>query len=140
MNGDLQRFVAAQEGVYPHALDELRAGRKQGHWMWFIFPQIAGLGRSANAVYFAIADLDEARAYLEHPVLGPRLVACAGAILTHSGRSAQEILGAIDAQKLRSSATLFREAGGDAVFEQVLGTFYEGDPCPVTLARLHGGG
>jgi uncharacterized protein (DUF1810 family) len=115
--------VQAQERVYESALEELRLGEKLTHWMWFIFPQLAGLGRSPKAEKYAIADLAEAEAYLRHPLLGERLVACAEAILAVSGRSAREILGATDAMKLRSSATLFgRVAGAGSVFERVIET------------------
>src|SRR6185312_2052548 len=105
---DLNRFVSAQERTYDAALAELRAGRKTSHWMWFVFPQIAGLGRSELSLRFAIGSLDEARAYLAHPVLGPRLRECATALLETEGRTAGEILGSIDALKLCSSMTLFR--------------------------------
>ena len=101
----LERFVAAQEGVYDRALEELREGRKRSHWMWFVFPQIAGLGRSETARRYAIRDRGEAAAYLAHPVLGPRLVGAARAMLAHRGRAPEAILGPVDAMKLRSSAT-----------------------------------
>src|SRR3954465_54383 len=117
---DLQRFVEAHDegGTYERALAELRAGRKTSHWMWFVFPQIAGLGRSPMAQRYAIASLDEARAYLEHPVRGARLRECARALSALQGRSAREVLGDIDAIKLRSSMTLFaRAAPGDPLFE-----------------------
>src|SRR6478672_1914351 len=112
---DLQRFVAAQDtgGTYQQALAELKAGRKTSHWMWFVFPQIAGLGRSATAQHYAISSLAEAQAYLAHPVLGPRLRQSAAALLSHPGRSADQILGSIDAMKLRSSLTLFSRAAPD---------------------------
>jgi uncharacterized protein (DUF1810 family) len=134
---DLERFVAAQEGVYAGVLDELRRGRKVGHWIWFIFPQVAGLGRSAMSELYAISSLDEARAYLAHPVLGPRLRECAAVVLATTGRTALEIFGSIDAMKLRSSMTLFhRAAPDDRVFAQVLERFYEGTPDDATDARL----
>jgi len=134
---DLDRFVAAQEGSYPGALAELRAGRKTGHWMWFVFPQLAGLGRSALSLHYAIGSLDEARAYAGHPVLGPRLRECAAAVLETSGRSAEDILGGIDAIKLRSSMTLFHRAVPDEpVFRTVLERFYGGRPDPATDALL----
>jgi uncharacterized protein (DUF1810 family) len=134
---DLQRFVDAQEGVYETALAELRAGRKRSHWMWFVFPQIAGLGRSPAAQRYAIASLDEARAYLEHPVLGPRLREAAGVLAEKSGYTAADILGGIDALKLRSSMTLFARADpGEPVFAQVLDRFYDGEPDPETDRRL----
>ena len=125
----LERFVQAQDrgGAYERALAELRAGRKTSHWMWFVFPQIAGLGRSPMAREFAISSLAEARAYLAHPVLGARLVECAEILTTLTGRTAQDIFGSIDAMKLRSSMTLFvRAAPDDPVFTQVLGQYFEG--------------
>lgn len=141
MPDTLDRFVAAQDGgVYDTAVAELRRGRKRSHWMWFVFPQVAGLGRSPTAQYYAIADLAEARAYLAHPLLAPRLVEAAGAVLSHAGDgTADAILGGIDAVKLRSSATLFEAAGGDAVFGRLLDAFYGGARDPATLARLRAG-
>lgn len=139
MTYDLDRFVAAQNsgGTYEQALAELRAGRKSSHWMWFVFPQIAGLGRSAMAQAYAIADLDEARAYLAHPVLGPRLVTAAETLVTHRHRSADAILGGIDAIKLRSSMTLFAHAdAGQTVFRTVLDQFFDGEEDPATLERI----
>jgi len=134
---DLERFVGAQADVYDDALAELRAGSKRGHWMWFVFPQIAGLGRTATAQRFAIADLAEARAYLAHPVLGPRLVECAEALLKVTGRTATQILGTPDDLKLRSSMTLFARAADDpAVFRAVLDRYYGGEDDPLTLQRL----
>ena len=134
---DLDRFVIAQEGTYSGALAELRAGHKTGHWIWFVFPQLAGLGRSALSVHYAIGSLDEARAYAGHPVLGPRLRECAAAMLETSGRSAEDILGGIDAVKLRSSMTLFHRAAPDEpVFRAVLDRFYGGRPDPATDALL----
>jgi len=126
---DLERFVVAQDadGTYASALAELRAGRKAGHWMWFVFPQVAGLGMSATSTRYAISSLEEARAYLAHPVLGPRLVECAGALAGLSGRSADEILGPVDAMKLRSSMTLFARAAPDvALFGEVLDRYFGG--------------
>lgn len=123
----LDRFVAAQAGVYEDALAELRRGRKTGHWMWFVFPQVAGLGRSPNAVHYALGSLAEARAYLAHPILGPRLRECSAAVLATEGRTAEEILGPIDARKLRSSMTLFHRADPDEpVFAAVIERFYGG--------------
>jgi uncharacterized protein (DUF1810 family) len=130
---DLQRFVDAQDsaGTYDRALAELRAGRKVSHWMWFVFPQRAGLGQSAMSREYAIDSCEEARAYLEHPVLGPRLVECAEALLAHEDKSAEEIMGGIDAVKLRSSMTLFaRAAPQQPVFAQVLERYYAGEPDP----------
>lgn len=127
----LRRFVDAQDqaNTYEHALDELRAGRKRSHWIWFVFPQIAGLGRSPMARTYAIASLAEARAYLDHPVLGPRLLECARALLAVADRSAVEILGEVDALKLRSSMTLFaRAAPQEPLFREVLDRFYAGEP------------
>ena len=127
---DLERFVAAQDaaGTYERALGEIRRGRKSSHWMWFVFPQVAGLGRSAMSRRYAIGGLDEARAYLDHPVLGQRLVECATALATSSGRSAVDIFGGIDAQKLRSSMTLFsRAAPNEPVFARVLGVYFDGE-------------
>ena len=122
---DIARFVNAQQGVYERALAELRAGRKQTHWMWFIFPQIDGLGLSSTTKHYAIKNLQEAQAYLEHPLLGPRLRACAAAMLGVDGRSAHEILGSPDDFKLQSSMTLFSAMTGDTdVFAQVLAKYY----------------
>jgi uncharacterized protein (DUF1810 family) len=135
---DLERFVTAQDqhGTYTQAVAELRSGRKTSHWMWFVFPQIAGLGRSATAQAYAIADLAEARAYLAHPVLGPRLVECAETVASHRDRSADQIFGGIDAMKLRSSMTLFAAADpNQPVFAAVLEHFFAG-PDPETLRRL----
>jgi uncharacterized protein (DUF1810 family) len=134
---DLERFVGAQRDVYDDALAELRAGRKRSHWMWFVFPQIAGLGRTATAQRYAVADLAEARAYLAHPVLGPRLTECAEALLAVPGRTADQILGTPDDLKLRSSMTLFAHAAEDpAVFRAVLDRYYGGEDDPLTLQRL----
>lgn len=133
---DLARFRNAQARVHERVLDELRSGRKRSHWMWFIFPQLGELGHSPTAKYYGIANLDEARAYLADPVLGERLTECANALLQHDGRVPEEILGPVDALKLRSSATLFREAGGGPTFQAVLDSFFGGDACPVTLSAL----
>lgn len=132
---DLERFVAAQAQVWPAPLDELRAGEKRSHWMWFVFPQIAGLGYSAMARAYAIVSHGEARAYLAHPVLGPRYAECVEALLTHQTKSAAAIMGAVDAMKLRSSLTLFAAAGGGARVEAALATFF-GGPDPATVERL----
>ena len=135
---DLERFVKAQDsgGTYHQAVRELRDGRKTSHWMWFIFPQIAGLGRSAMAQAFAISDLAEAQAYLRHPTLGPRLVECAGIVASHQGLTAEQIFGGIDSIKLRSSMTLFAHADpGQPVFRQVIDQYYDG-PDPETEYRL----
>ena len=135
---DLERFVKAQDsgGTYHQAVRELRNGRKTSHWMWFIFPQIAGLGRSAMAQAFAISDLAEAQAYLRHPMLGPRLVECAGIVASHLGLTAEQIFGGIDSIKLRSSMTLFAHADPEQpVFGQVIDQYYDG-PDPETERRL----
>jgi uncharacterized protein (DUF1810 family) len=126
---DLEHFVRAQDsgGTYQRAVAELRNGRKTSHWMWFIFPQIAGLGRSAMAQAYAIGDLAEAQAYLAHPVLGPRLIECAEIVVSQQGLSAQQIFGGIDAIKLRSSMTLFARADPDqATFQQVIEQYFDG--------------
>jgi len=134
---DLERFVTAQQGVYNGVLDELRSGRKVGHWIWFIFPQITGLGYSAMSQRYAISSLDEARAYLAHPVLGARLRECAASVLATTGRTALEILGSIDAVKLRSSMTLFHRAAPDEpLFAQVLDRYYGGIADEATDDRL----
>jgi uncharacterized protein (DUF1810 family) len=128
---DLRRFLDAQDanGTYERALAELRAGRKVTHWMWFVFPQLAGLGRSPTARAYAISGIDEARAYLAHPVLGERLRESAAAVLGHPGRTAVEIFGDIDAMKLRSSMTLFAAAAPDeALFEEVVDRYFQGSP------------
>lgn len=136
---DLRRFVDAQAACYPQVLAELQAGRKRTHWMWFVFPQLAGLGSSPTARRFAIANLAEARAYLAHPQLGARLRECAQAMLRHRGRSAREILGSPDDLKLRSCATLFAcVSPTDAVFERLLTTFYDGERDARTLRLLDG--
>lgn len=136
----LERFVEAQERVWPDVQAELEAGRKRSHWMWFVFPQIAGLGRSETARFYAIRDLAEARAYLGHSVLGPRLKSAARLMLRHRGGSAEAILGGIDAMKLRSSMTLFERAEpGEPVFAAVLEAFYGGERCRATLDRIAGG-
>ncbi|HEV8403620.1 MAG TPA: DUF1810 domain-containing protein [Candidatus Limnocylindrales bacterium] len=137
MPADLERFVAAQREVYPTVLEELRRGRKSSHWIWFIFPQIAGLGRSATSQAFALQSLDEARAYLAHPILGPRLRECATIVAALEGRSAVEIFGSLDALKVRSSMTLFlRAAPDEPVFRRVLERFYDGEPDDATDALL----
>ncbi len=134
---DLDRFISAQEGIYAGVLDELKRGRKVGHWIWFIFPQVAGLGYSAMSQQYAISSLDEARAYLAHPILGPRLRECAATALAATGRTALEIFGSIDAMKLRSSMTLFhRAAPEEPVFAQVLERYYDGKADEATDARL----
>ena len=134
---DLQRFVVAQSGIYEQALAELRAGRKESHWMWFVFPQLAGLGRSPTSERFAVRSLAEADAYLRHPVLGPRLTESADALLAVPRRSAHEILGSPDDLKLQSSATLFsRVAPAGSVFHRLLDRFFAGVPDRKTLELL----
>ena len=138
---DLQRFVAAQDSgdTYEAAIAELRDGRKRSHWMWFVFPQIAGLGRTPTAQRYAIASLQEARAYLDHPVLGPRLRQAAGIVAGLSGRTAEEVFGGIDSLKLRSSMTLFhRAAPEDPLFPRVLDAYYGGGVDPATDRLLAG--
>ena len=125
---DLNRFVRAQEGDYVRALSEIRAGQKRSHWMWYIFPQIAGLGFSAVSVRYSIKSLDEAREYLAHPILGPRLIKCFEALLDVKNLSAFEIFGSPDDRKLRSSATLFAIVSpGDSVFHRVLEKYFDGE-------------
>lgn len=134
---DLNRFVQAQAEDYEQALREITAGRKVSHWMWYVFPQLDGLGFSPMAKRYAIKSLDEARAYLAHPLLGPRLVACAEAALTVDGRTATQIFGTPDDLKLKSSATLFSAATPPgSVFERVLAKFYGGQPDERTLELL----
>jgi uncharacterized protein (DUF1810 family) len=129
----LERFVAAQRTVYDDVVDELRRGRKTSHWIWFIFPQVAGLGQSAMSRRYAIGSVAEARAYLEHPILGPRLRESAALLLETRGSTAEAILGPIDARKVRSSMTLFdRAAPDEPVFADVLNRFYDGVPDPAT--------
>lgn len=132
---DLDRFVSAQATHYDTALAELTRGAKQSHWMWFIFPQIAGLGHSATARHYAIRDLTEARAYLAHPLLGPRYLACVAALGRHRDRSAEAIMGGIDALKLRSSLTLFDRAGAPTAVGDTLHAFFDG-PDEATLRLL----
>jgi uncharacterized protein (DUF1810 family) len=137
VSADLSRFLDAQAGgTYERALAELRAGRKRGHWIWFVLPQVAGLGLSETSRFYAIAGLQEARDYLAHPVLGPRLVACAQALLDLPGDDAVAVLGPVDAVKLRSSMTLFAAAGGDPVFRAVLDRYFAGRDDDATLARI----
>ncbi|MET4134074.1 DUF1810 domain-containing protein [Pseudarthrobacter sp. PvP090] len=132
---DLQRFVTAQDsgGTYRHALDELRAGSKRSHWMWFVFPQIAGLGQSPTARRYAVASLDEAKAYLQHPVVGPRLVECAAAVAGLEGRTARQIFGGTDERKLHSSMTLFLRADPrQSIFQEVLAKYFDAMPDAAT--------
>jgi uncharacterized protein (DUF1810 family) len=135
----LERFVVAQDetGTYARAVQELQAARKQSHWMWFVFPQLAGLGRSPMAQLYAISGLPEAEAYLAHPVLGPRLLECANLLTTIGATSADQIFGALDAQKLQSSMTLFvRAAPQEQVFRDVLDRYFGGKEDEGTTSRL----
>ena len=136
MNNTLDRFLIAQEYSYDTALREIRAGRKRSHWMWYIFPQIAGLGMSYTAQLYSIADIDEARRYIEHPVLGERLIEISRALLTLESSDAGAVMGYPDDLKLRSSMTLFLAASGDTVFQKVLDKFYSGKPDSKTLSIL----
>lgn len=134
---DLNRFVSAQDGPFEAALAELRRGHKRSHWMWFIFPQLAGLGASSTSRKYAIKSLDEARAYLAHPMLGPRLLDCCKALLSVQGRSASQIMGYPDDLKLRSSMTLFALTGDShSEFRQVLDRYFAGQLDPRTLELL----
>lgn len=133
----LDRFVVAQRDVYASALAEIRAGQKRSHWMWFVFPQIQGLGSSENARFYAISGRGEAEAYLAHTVLGPRLAEISGALLDHAGKSAHEMFGSPDDLKLKSSMTLFASVSAQgSVFELVLAKFFGGEKDPETLRRL----
>lgn len=133
----LERFVAAQAPVWDDVQAELRAGRKRTHWMWFVFPQLAALGRSATARHYGIAGREEARAYLAHPVLGPRLAACCELLLQVDDRSAEAIFGAVDAMKLRSCLTLFDAvAPGSRAFAECLRKYFHGDRDPLTIDLL----
>ncbi|GIX05110.1 MAG: hypothetical protein KatS3mg114_0979 [Planctomycetaceae bacterium] len=137
----LQRFVEAQQTSYERALQELQAGQKRSHWMWYIFPQLAGLGWSPTSRYYGIQSAEEARAYLQHPILGPRLETCCRVLLTLSGRTAHEIFGWPDVLKLRSCMTLFAAvAGQDSLFQHVLQRYYAGEADPKTweMLRQHG--
>lgn len=139
----LERFVDAQDdgGAYQAALHELRDGRKRSHWMWFVFPQLAGLGQSATSRRYAISSLDEARAYIEHPVLGPRLAECVRALTERTDASARDIFGGIDAIKLRSSMTLFHRADPDSpLFIAVLDRYFGGEPDVATDRLLDASG
>ncbi len=134
---NLQRFVDAQAPVYEHVRREMEAGRKQSHWMWFIFPQIAGLGQSPMSIRFAIASLDEAKAYLAHPVLGARLRECARLALDAEAKTARDIFGSIDELKFRSSMTLFaRAAPAEDLFQRCIDKYFAASPDSATLARL----
>lgn len=133
----LERFTEAQARIWPAPLDEIRAGRKTSHWMWFVFPQLKGLGRSPTALHYGIAGPDEAKAYLAHDVLGPRLIGISRAMLAHAGTAPETILGPVDAMKLRSCATLFRAAGGpEEVFGGVLNAFFDGQACEMSCKMI----
>ena len=134
---NLDRFVHAQEYSYDQALAEIRSGRKRSHWMWFIFPQFKGLGASPTASHYALGSVEDAEAYLQHPLLGPRLLECAEAVLALEGKSASEVFGYPDDLKLRSCATLFAQVSPPgSVFEQLLGKYFDGRPDEKTLAFL----
>jgi len=134
---NLKRFLAAQDPVYERVRAELREGEKRSHWMWFVFPQIAGLGHSPTARAYALSSREEARAYLDHPVLGPRLRECTALVNAVEGRSADRILGGIDAMKFRSSMTLFAEvAPGEPLFGQALDKYFGGEKDLLTLEKL----
>ena len=136
----LSRFLTAQEGVYSTALEELKRGRKDSCWMWFVFPQIEGLGRTSTSQFYAIKSADEAEAYLSHPVLGRRLIECCEALLEHTGLSASEIFGFPDDLKLKSSMTLFAAVSGEkrSVFHRVLERYFDGIQDRITLSKLSG--
>lgn len=133
---NLERFVRAQASDYDRALSELRDGKKRSHWMWYVFPQLEGLGRSSMSRQYSIKSATEARAYLHHPVLGPRLKECATVVHSVVGRSALEIFGSPDDLKLRSCATLFAHVSHDAVFRQLLNKYFDGQPDDETLQLL----
>jgi uncharacterized protein (DUF1810 family) len=134
---DLQRFVRAQEGTYERALSEIKSGKKQSHWMWFVFPQFDGLGWSATSRRYGIKSLAEARAYLTHPVLGPRLIECAEALLSLQDLTASDVFGYPDELKLQSSATLFAQASpSGSVFHRILDKYFDGRPDEATLRLI----
>lgn len=133
---DLDRFVSAQEYDYPVALSEIKAGRKYSHWIWYIYPQLKGLGRSYNSDFYGLASVAEAKAYLDHPVLGARLREIVQALLLHRGKNPKEILGDIDASKVRSSMTLFDIVSPNDIFGILLDEFYNGRRCHRTMRSL----
>ena len=136
---NLLRFVDAQEPDYQTALDEINAGRKRSHWMWYVFPQYDGLGFSPTSIHYAIKSLEEARAYLDHPVLGPRLRECVDALLAVTGRTAHEVFGSPDDMKLRSSMTLFAHVSPEgSAFEQVMEKYFEGQRDRKTIELIRG--
>jgi uncharacterized protein (DUF1810 family) len=137
MSFDSQRFLAAQEAVYDQVVEELSQGQKTTHWIWFVFPQLTGLGRSERAKRFGISGIDEARAYLQHPVLGPRLAQCTNVVLSHKDKALTQLLGSVDAQKFHSCVTLFHLADPAAeCFKRALELFFQGSLDPGTLALL----
>lgn len=140
MEYNLNRFVEAQNNVYEQVVAELRQGRKTSHWMWYIFPQIKGLGYSSTAMYYAILSLDEATEYLNHPVLGSRLIECCRILLGLENKTAEYIFGGIDAMKLKSSMTLYSLVSDNPVFNQVLGMYYNGKKDNATLRIIESGG
>jgi uncharacterized protein (DUF1810 family) len=138
---NLDRFIEAQEPIYPRVVEELRRGCKTSHWMWFIFPQLKGLGRSSIAERYGITSVAEAQAYLQHPTLGARLIECTSLVNGIVGRSAAEIFGGIDRIKFRSSMTLFAEAAaGDHAFQEALSKYFQGEPDRLTLEMLQAHG
>jgi uncharacterized protein (DUF1810 family) len=139
LNFNLDRFVAAQANSYDAALAEIARGAKRSHWMWYIFPQLAGLGRSEMAQFYAISSIDEARAYLAHPLLGRRLIACVAALQDLTGTTAEAVFGSVDAMKLRSSLTLFSVAGSDPMFAAALDRWFGEFRDEATLRLLEGG-
>lgn len=136
MEYNLQRFLTAQDFNYSTALEEIRNGEKRSHWIWFIFPQLAVLGQSGNAKYYGISGLDEAKAYLAHPVLAERLRVITNALLQHKGRDAVDIFGGLDAMKVRSCMTLFDATSPNDIFSEVLDTFYDGNTDKQTLQYI----
>ncbi|MCF0063303.1 DUF1810 domain-containing protein [Dyadobacter chenwenxiniae] len=138
MDSDLDKFLTAQEGDYAGALAEMKRGRKQGHWIWYIFPQITGLGMSSTSVYYAIADMEQANRYFQHPVLGRRLVEISNVILAVESKTANQIMGTPDDLKLRSSMTLFSMIeNADPVFQEVLNKYFNGNPDQKTIEILN---
>jgi len=133
---ELDRFLKAQENSFKRALSEIENGKKVTHWMWYIFPQIKGLGKSYNSIFYGIDSKMEASKYLSHEVLGPRLQICTEALLAHAEKKAHEVLGWGDSMKLKSSMTLFSEVSNEACFEKLLGTFFNGTKCQKTLSLL----
>ncbi len=134
---NLERFVSAQDRIYPQVVSELRSGMKTSHWMWFIFPQVRGLGRSPVSMQYAISSREEAGAYLQHTILGPRLKECTRLVLDVKGRSAEEIFGSLDDMKFRSSLTLFAQVSpNDDIFSRALQQYFDGAPDRLTLDRL----